>query len=466
MADTNLYQILSGLYTGLNKLNVKSDAKDEYISGVIGANWTSPSSVQERLELLEAGTSAASGVLTIAGKEYSPLSSVEVLSSDIITNVQTALAADATGLAGAADVYANDMFLSGKIDDIASSFLTGYQNSNDALNVLTLGTNGQNITGSVLVDGATIVKDANGKIASGVKLVKKAEVDNKNAAEYFLADKNGTKLGDVEINVPKDQFLSAAIYNKANETLDLTFILADGSASTTPIDVHDMVHEYTGSDAITVADDKAGNSAISLKLALSGTNDNKYLNITSAGLGLSGITEAIAAVSTDATTGLATLSGALDGYLSGNAVSNKFAEVDAKLGDAGSSGIEGQIFVADASGNLDASGKTIGGATLAASPADTTLATEAAVKAADDALKAALSGAISGAYTDKKVVLGNGGTGLKASAYEIGDDVALEAAPTANKLATEKALWALYDKTVNTDLADLANNVAALANGI
>lgn len=475
MADTNLYKILSGLYTGLNKLNTKSDRRDDkIITGWLGYGTTAPDgttvkTVDARLDALEAGTSAASGVLTIAGKTYAPLSSVEVLSSDIIANVSAALATGATGLAVAGDVYANDMFLSGKIDDIASSYLTGVQADNDALNGLTLGTNDHKVTGAVLIDGITIEKSDNRlKTAISLSAISQ-ESDSTYAAVYALVDKNGNKLGS-DINIPKDQFLKDASYLSGTEQLHLEFWGPSGNVRTVDIDVKDMVHEYKGSDAIDVANNVDGKSAISLKLAPSSTNDNKYLNITTDGLGLSGITEAIAAVSTDATAGLETLSGALSGYLSGNAVSNKFADIDThltaidtKLGtDVGNSASSGQVFVADASGNLDASGKTIGGATLDTTPSADKLATEAAVKAALDGLNDNLKGA----YADNKVVLGNGGTGLKASAYEIGDDVALEAKPTADKLATEKALWAQYNKTVNDDLANLANNVATLANSI
>lgn len=442
MADTNLYKILSGLYTGLNKLNIKSDRRDDDISGVIGANYPADKgTIQARLDTLETKAGVAPSALTILDKTYDTTATygnVSITSADIITNVSGALAADATGLAGAADVYANDMFLSGKIDDIASSYLTGATGA-DALQ---LGKDGQTITGAILVDGKTIINKA-ARLRSGLTIAKLGTPSAGFAASYQLQDADGTAIGDT-INIFKDQFLSGATYDSVNEKIVLTFIVADPAgtdiAQTVEINAHDLVHELSGSNAIGVTDVQDGQSEISLKLdettAGHETGTGNFLSITANGLLLSGVQAAINAANSDALSSLHELSGKVKGAF-----------------------VADKVTVGTADG-ITASEYRFGGATLAASLADTTLATEAAVKAADDALKAALSGAISGAYTDDEIVIGKG-DGIEASGYKLGADTdkyTAESVIAAKTVMTEASFY----KYVHTELSGLAAAVDAL----
>ena len=234
-----------------------------------------------------------------------------------------------------------------------------------------------------------------------------------------------------EINIVKDQFLSGAAYDAATEELVLTFTVPSGSL-VTRINVHDMVHEYTGSDAITVADTQNGNSAISLKLDSTGED---FLSITANGLLLSGVQAAIDAAKGEETAKLAELSGKVDDAFGTDDIAN---------------------VVTTANGGITKSAYTMGSGALAADPAATTLATEAAVAAADAALKAELSGAISGAYDLDEIVIGTG-TGLKASDYKLGADTDkyTDTAPDAKKVMTEASFF----NYVHSELSGLAANV-------
>lgn len=444
MADTNLKQILSGLYNGLNKLNTKSDAKDTYISGIIGANYASPSSVQDRLNLLEAGTSAASGVLTIAGKAYTPSTGDKAITiDDIQATYVTALAENATGLAAASAVWAADKSLQDQIDDIASSFLTGVVDDNTTGNALTLDTDGQKVTGKVLVDGDTIVlSGAENRITANLALKKLATAETGYAASYQLQTAGGTVLGDT-INIFKDQFLSGATYDASTEEIILNFIVADpagtDAAAQIKIPVSGLVHEYEGSDAITVDWDgttTAGKTSISLKLDNAGED---FLSITSNGLLLSGVQEAIDAAKGEEATELAELSGKVSGAFGSDATA---------------------YVVTAAQDGITKSAYTMGGATLSATPAATVLATEAAVKAADDALEAKLSAA----YTDDEIVIGTG-SGIEASGYKLGadgDTYESGSAPDNNKVMTEASFY----NYVETELSGLATDVATLVAAI
>jgi hypothetical protein len=104
------------------------------------------------------------------------------------------------------------------------------------------------------------------------------------------------------INIAKDQFLSAAVYDKDTESLKFTFAInkkaEDGNISTSAsivnVPVGDLVHEYVSGNGIDVNYEHiSGATSIAIKVAPSGTNDNKFINLTAAGLGLSGITAAI-----------------------------------------------------------------------------------------------------------------------------------------------------------------------------
>ena len=102
------------------------------------------------------------------------------------------------------------------------------------------------------------------------------------------------------------------------------------------------------------------------------------------------------------------------------------------------------LVIAAADGALSNSGKTIGGATLAGTPNENTLATEAAVKAAADGkldkMAAAANGQIIVGGADDHTVAGSGKT--------IGG-ATLNASPDANTVATEIAVSAAIDEALS-----------------
>lgn len=107
-----------------------------------------------------------------------------------------------------------------------------------------------------------------------------------------------------------------------------------------------------------------------------------------------------------------------------------------------------QVLIADANGNVSASGKKIGGATLAASPNSTTLATEAAVKAYADGVASAAAGAyipfVADGVNDDIAILANGGSAIADSGKKLGG-AALAATPDSVTMATELAVKAYAD---------------------
>ena len=129
--------------------------------------------------------------------------------------------------------------------------------------------------------------------------------ENTDFASVYTLLYDGKQIGD-SINIPKDQFLSGAQYIPSSETLQFTFAInkksKNGRISTSAhivdIPVSGLVHEYEGGNGINVDyEDLAGATYISIKKAPTETNDNKFINLTDAGLGLSGITEFVNSVS-------------------------------------------------------------------------------------------------------------------------------------------------------------------------
>ena len=85
------------------------------------------------------------------------------------------------------------------------------------------------------------------------------------------------------------------------------------------------------------------------------------------------------------------------------------------------------------------------------------------MKAAVDGAVNGLNDNLSGAYTENRVVLGNSGTGLKASEYIIGADTdTYEAKPDAKKLATEASIYKLAHEdlaALNTEISTFVSNI-------
>ena len=129
------------------------------------------------------------------------------------------------------------------------------------------------------------------------------------AAAYKLVGKNGQVLGET-INIPKDQFLKGVEYIPSATALDFTFYLADGTEKLTRVEIGDLVDTYTAGAGITLA----GNE---FSLVKDGNADSNFLQIGEDTIGLSGITDAIAAAVKIETDGRVEAVNAISGLLSG-----------------------------------------------------------------------------------------------------------------------------------------------------
>jgi hypothetical protein len=134
------------------------------------------------------------------------------------------------------------------------------------------------------------------ELSGKFNLAKINNSDSTYASQYQLTY-NGNRIGTT-IDIPKDQFLKGASYIPSEEVLRLEFQLDAEFPETeekkyVDIPVGDLVDEYTAGNGITISDDVPGDNTISINVAPSATNDNKFINLTAAGLGLSGITTAI-----------------------------------------------------------------------------------------------------------------------------------------------------------------------------
>lgn len=129
------------------------------------------------------------------------------------------------------------------------------------------------------------------------------------AAAYKLVGKNGQVLGET-INIPKDQFLKGVEYIPSATALDFTFYLADGTEKLTRVEIGDLVDTYTAGAGIKLADNE-------FSLVKDTNADSKFLQIGEDTIGLSGITDAIAAAVKTETDGRVEAVNVISGLLSG-----------------------------------------------------------------------------------------------------------------------------------------------------
>lgn len=109
--------------------------------------------------------------------------------------------------------------------------------------------------------------------------------------KYVLVGSDGTtELGDV-IEIEKDRFLQSATYDSETHKITFSFNLADGSTSSTEVDLSDLVDVYTASKGITkVGSDFQG---------VVDPNSESFLSVGTDGFKVAGVQNAInAAVST------------------------------------------------------------------------------------------------------------------------------------------------------------------------
>ena len=138
------------------------------------------------------------------------------------------------------------------------------------------------------------------ELSGKFKLEKLTTDSDPDYASQYKLTYNGQQIGTTTIDIPKDQFLSGAQYIPSSETLQFTFAInkkdeTTGEVTTTPhiveVPVSGLVDEYSNGNGIQIEDNVDGKNIISIKL--NNSDDNKFINLTADGLGLSGITAAI-----------------------------------------------------------------------------------------------------------------------------------------------------------------------------
>ena len=215
----------------------------------------------------------------------------------------------------------------------------------------------------------------------------------------------------ITVNLPVEQFLSAAAYDDATNTLTLTL----NNGTTFDVDLADLVDTHTGGSSTSVDIAIAGGT-ITATAKVSATEGNQlsiksdglYVPATDISAKMSKVSGTAGTILTADATGNAvrtdkkivtTLTNLDTDVPTTKAVTAVTSAIDTKATDAGTAATtaqttanskmakvaaaaNGQVIVASATGDASASGNIIGGATLAATPSASTLATEAAVAAA------------------------------------------------------------------------------------
>lgn len=145
--------------------------------------------------------------------------------------------------------------------------------------------------GALKLDGTDkfLSQGENGlKVILGLqRITDAATIGNSNVStRYILTDKEGNQVGDA-IDVLKDQFLQSATYDDATHKITFTFNLADGTQSTSEVDLSDLIDIYTASKGIT----KVGNDfqGVVDETTEAGTNGEKFLTVGANGFKVDGI---------------------------------------------------------------------------------------------------------------------------------------------------------------------------------
>ena len=243
-----------------------------------------------------------------------------------------------------------------------------------------------------------------------------------------LKDDTGAAIG-TGINLDLERFVKSGEYDPDSKQITLYF--DDEKQDSVTIDATALVDIYTGTATSTATTTVSPTNQISVAVKVSETAGNQ---LTTDGSGL---------------------------YVAAPDLSGLNNKQD-KDADA----VENNIAKFDASGNTVDSGLKAGGATLAGSPAATTLATEAAVEAIRSALQTAIDGKIakmSGATAGHIVTATSDGQ-VADSGKTVGG-ATLAGSPNANTVATEAAVSAAIaalnvGNKMDKDADAVANNLA------
>ena len=215
----------------------------------------------------------------------------------------------------------------------------------------------------------------------------------------------------ITVNLPVENFLSSASFNADDNVLTLT--LSDGTEVT--VNLAELVDTYTVDSTSTIALSMSSGGKItgSVKVSaesgnqLSAKNDGLFVAATDVSGKMSKVTgtagtlltadaagnatrtdkkvvTTLTNLDTDVPTtkAVTTVTSAIDTKAANAATAADTAQTTADAKMAKKSGTANTVILGDADGETVRSSKSVGGATLAASPSENTLATEAAVAAA------------------------------------------------------------------------------------
>lgn len=241
--------------------------------------------------------------------------------------------------------------------------------------------------------------------------------------KLMVKDATGATVG-TGINLDLERFVSAATYDHETGKISLTFNDGDTPLE---IDIGDLVDTYTAKGGKGVSLTVTGNE-FTAEAIVASTAGN-MLQLTDTGLFVA---------ATD-------ISGKMD------------KDTDAVAGD---------VAVFDANGNAVDGGYTLGTGTLAASASATVLATEAAVAAIRDTLTTDISGKMNKVGTGHtgEIIVANAEGDAEASGYKLGDATLAET-PDAATAATEAAVVGYVEgyAVAKTDVVAAGNMAATVA---
>lgn len=214
----------------------------------------------------------------------------------------------------------------------------------------------------------------------------------------------------IDINLPKENFVKSGLYNKVSKEIVLT--LVDGSEVKIPAGDLVDINEFQSTETVELTSSPEGVVSANVKISATGGNQ-----ITKNADGL---------------------------FVAATDISGKLDKVTAAKA--------GEIIIANADGTVKVSGKKAGGATLADSPNENTLASEAAVSA----IKTALESSINAKFDKSNIV-----TTVSATASASDTKVASERA-VAN--AIEAINNSKLDKSsVTATISETSNSASKVA---
>lgn len=221
---------------------------------------------------------------------------------------------------------------------------------------------------------------------------------DKATGKLMIKDATGTTVG-TGINLDLERFVSEATYDHATRTINLKF---NDDQEPLAIEIGDLVDTYTAKSGKGVSLTVTGNEFTAE--AIVATTAGNMLQLTDTGL-----------------------------YVAATDISGKM--------DKDTDAVANNVAKFDSNGNAVDAGYQLGGGTLAASASATVLATEAAVAAIREALSADIATKMNkvGAGHEGEIIIANAEGDAEASGYKLGG-ATLASNPDAATAATEAAV--------------------------